>query len=118
MKYNDLFYAETNVHGEWQKPKRIESGVNSDFDEGTPSFSPDGEWMYYTFSSPDATRPTGTAIYLSRRVNAEWSGGQLLLGYPADKPLGGSQIVCRSPVLRVGRHFGCFKLGLLDSLLP
>ena len=33
MKYNDLFYAETNVHGEWQKPKRIESGVNSDFDE-------------------------------------------------------------------------------------
>ena len=117
MKYNDLFYAETNVHGEWQKPKRIESGVNSDFDEGTPSFSPDGEWMFYTFSSPDATRPTGTAIYLSRRVNAEWSGGQLLLGYPVDEPLGSS-----SDSLSVTRFTGrsapqgASNLAFLDSL--
>ncbi len=117
MKYNDLFYAETNVHGEWQKPKRIESGVNSDFDEGTPSFSPDGEWMFYTFSSPDATRPTGTAIYLSRRVNAEWSGGQLLLGYPVDEPLGSS-----SDSLSVTRFtgrsapLGASNLAFLDSL--
>lgn len=117
MKYNDLFYAETNVHGEWQKPKRIESGVNSDFDEGTPSFSPDGEWMFYTFSSPDATRPTGTAIYLSRRVNAEWSGGQLLLGYPADKPLGGSADSL-SVTRFMGRSVpvGASNLAFLDSL--
>jgi peptidoglycan-associated lipoprotein len=117
MKYNDLFYAETNVHGEWQKPKRIESGVNSDFDEGTPSFFPDGEWMFYTFSSPDATRPTGTAIYLSRRVNAEWSGGQLLLGYPADKPLGGSADSL-SVTRFTGRSapLGVSNLAFLDSL--
>ncbi len=117
MKYNDLFYAETNVHGEWQKPKRIESGVNSDFDEGTPSFSPDGEWMFYTFSSPDATRPTGTAIYLSRRVNAEWSGGQLLLGYPADKHLGGS-VDSLSVTRFMGRSapLGASNLAFLDSL--
>ncbi len=117
MKYNDLFYAETNVHGEWQKPKRIESGVNSDFDEGTPSFSPDGEWMFYTFSSPDATRPMGTAIYLSRRVNAEWSGGQLLLGYPADKPLGGSADSL-SVTRFTGRSvpLGASNLAFLDSL--
>ncbi len=117
MKYNDLFYAETNVHGEWQKPKRIESGVNSDFDEGTPSFSPDGEWMFYTFSSPDATRPTGTAIYLSRRVNAEWSGGQLLLGSPADKPSGGSADSL-SVTRFTGRSapLGVSNLAFLDSL--
>ncbi|MDI9605281.1 MAG: OmpA family protein [Bacteroidota bacterium] len=117
MKYNDLFYAETNVHGEWQKPKRIESGVNSDFDEGTPSFSPDGEWMFYTYSSPDATRPTGTAIYLSRRVNAEWSGGQLLLGYPAGKPLGGSADSL-SVTRFMGRSvpLGASNLAFLDSL--
>lgn len=89
MKYNDLFYAETNVHGEWQKPKRIESGVNSDFDEGTPSFSPDGEWMYYTYSYADPNRSTGTVIYISRRISGEWSGGRLLLGCPGDDPLGG-----------------------------
>ncbi len=86
MKYNDLFYAETNVHGEWKQPKRIETTLNTDFDEGTPSFSPDGEWMFYTFSSPDANRPSGTAIYVSRRVNGEWSGGRLLLGCPSSSP--------------------------------
>lgn len=86
-KYTDIFYAETNVHGEWKPPKRIETGLNSDFDEGTPSFSPNGEWMYYTASygeldglpSSGSNLPTGTGIYVSRKVNGEWSGGRALV---------------------------------------
>lgn len=78
MKYNDLFYSVKNVHGEWQKPERIGSGVNTEYDEGTPSFSSDGEWMYYTFGYVDPNEPTTAKIYLSRWVNGRWGEGQLL----------------------------------------
>lgn len=75
MKYGDLFYAETNVHGVWQSPKRLETRVNTDYEEATPALSPDGEWMYYTYSQPDPGVFSGTRIFISRKVNGEWSGG-------------------------------------------
>ena len=78
MKYNDLFTTTKNVHGEWQRPERINTDINTDHDEGTPSFSPDGEWMYYTFSGGDPNYPTTAKIYLSRWVNGRWSEGRLL----------------------------------------
>lgn len=78
MKYNDFFCSVKNVHGEWQRPERIGSGINTDYDEGTPSFSLDGEWMYYTFSYADPSRPTTAKIYLSGWVNGRWSEGRPL----------------------------------------
>lgn len=78
MKYNDLFYSVKNVHGEWQKPERVSSGINTGQDEGTPSLSADGEWMYYTFSGASLNRPTIPRIYLSGWVNGKWSEGKSL----------------------------------------
>lgn len=78
MKYNDLFLSVKNVDGEWQRAERINSDVNTEYDEGTPSFSPDGEWMYYTFSEADPNKPTTAKIYLSRWVNGRWSNGRPL----------------------------------------
>ena len=78
MKYNDFFSSVRNVHGEWQKPERISSGVNTVQDEGTPSFSTDGEWMYYTYSEIDPDRPTTPKIYLSGWVNGKWGEGKLM----------------------------------------
>lgn len=98
MKYNDLYRAVKNVHGEWQRPKRIDSEVNTEFDEGTPSFSHDGEWMYYTYAGSDSEKPTTTEIYLSRNVNGRWGAGRPLsivkndslwvFAHPAISPLG------------------------------
>jgi peptidoglycan-associated lipoprotein len=78
IKYNDLFFSVKNVRGEWQKPKRIETEINGDFDEGTPSITSDGEYMYYTFSLADEEAPTTPEIYYSRRVNGSWTAGQPL----------------------------------------
>lgn len=85
MKYNDIYFSETNVQGEWQQPKRMETSVNTEYDEGTPAFSPDGEWMYYTYSYADPSRGTTPEIHLSRNVNGEWSGGRPL-EFPDDSP--------------------------------
>jgi len=76
VKYNDLYISEKSVTGEWQKPKRLSSEINTEFDEGTPSITENGRFMFYTYSSPDANLPTAAKIYVSRRINGIWSIGR------------------------------------------
>lgn len=78
MKYNDLFVSEKDVSGAWKKPKRLPDEINTEFDEGTPSITRDGEWMYYTFSGTVSNGSGGTSIYYSKRVNGAWSAGRRL----------------------------------------
>lgn len=75
MKYADIFKSEKNVRGEWQKPLPIESDVNSEFDEGTPSITSDERYMFYTFSSADPVKSSRPEIYISRKINGEWTSG-------------------------------------------
>lgn len=76
LKNNDFFLAVRNARGEWQKPDVLEAELNTEFDEGTPSFPADGEYMYYTFSPVQTGKPALTRIYVSRRVSGQWSAGQ------------------------------------------
>ncbi|MDD3969473.1 MAG: OmpA family protein [Proteiniphilum sp.] len=77
-KYHDLYLSAKNSRGEWQKPKRIESALNTVFDEGTASVTADGEQMFYSFSAADPDRPTRPGIFFARRVNGIWSAGSRL----------------------------------------
>lgn len=78
VKYNDIYIAEKNAIGEWQKPKRLSSEINTEFDEGTATITSNGKYMFYTYSSPSASNPTVTKIYVSRRINGTWSIGREL----------------------------------------
>lgn len=78
MKYNDLYLSVKNASGAWKKPERLPDGINTAYDEGTPSFTSDGEWMYYTFSGSDPQRPSLPAIYYAKRVNGAWTNGRPL----------------------------------------
>lgn len=84
MKNNDIFVSSKNDRGEWQKPEAISSDINTKLDEGTPSFSPDGNYMFYTFSPVSDTHPTGTKIYYSIRGSGTFSAGQELTINPRD----------------------------------
>jgi peptidoglycan-associated lipoprotein len=84
LKFNDLFVAEKDVRGNWKKPTRLPDAINTEFDEGTPSFTTDGEWMYYTFSGTDSGKSGVPAIYCSKRVNGTWSAGRPLQLVPSD----------------------------------
>jgi peptidoglycan-associated lipoprotein len=64
-----------NENGEWLAPVELEDAVNTEFDEGTPSFSPDGNTMYYTYCAHDAEGNRTAEIYISRRSSASWSAG-------------------------------------------
>lgn len=76
MKYNDLFTVEKNAAGEWQKPVILSSDINTEFDEGTPSITSNGRYMFYTYCSANYNKPASPKIYYSRRVNGKWTAGR------------------------------------------
>ena len=77
-KSGDIFLSKKDDKGKWGQPERIESEVNSEFDEGACAFSPDGKTMYFTRCTFDADYPRYAQIYTSSRSDASWGKPQLL----------------------------------------
>lgn len=75
-KNSDIFVSRKNERGEWQRPEPVEGELNTDFDEGVVSFTPDGQTMYYSIARMDPAANTSVEIYTSRRSEASWSAGQ------------------------------------------
>lgn len=73
MKKGDIWMAKKNEKGQWQKPEPVEGELNTEFDEGIISFSPDGSTMYLTRARREPNSPTGVEIYTSQRSDAKWS---------------------------------------------
>ena len=73
MKRPDIWMVRRDEQGAWMRPEPVEGGLNSEWDEGICSFSPDGSTMYLTraIRRPDAG--TGTEIWTSQRSDAQWS---------------------------------------------
>lgn len=78
LKNNDIFVSTKNVKGEWQKPKPVDSPLNSALDEGVTSVTSDGSLLFYTFSPESDKRAASTAIYVSEKSGATWGLGRLL----------------------------------------
>lgn len=73
MKKSDIWRATKNERGEWNRPEAVEGELNSEFDEGIISFSPDGSTMYLTKARRELNANTGVEIYTSQRSDAKWS---------------------------------------------
>lgn len=78
MKNNDIFIVTRNKKGGWLKPTILESEINTRFDEGTPSVSADGNYLFYTFSPVHYNRATTPKIYCSQRGSGSWNAGHEL----------------------------------------
>lgn len=76
MKAPDIFISRKNEKGKWQKPEPLESEVNSDFEDGACSFTPDGKTMYFTRCQMDSDYPRFAEIFKSTRNDATWSAPQ------------------------------------------
>lgn len=73
MKKGDIWFSKQNEKGEWQRPEPVEGELNSDLDEGTPAFTPDGQTMYLSKARREPAANTGVEIYTSQRSDAKWS---------------------------------------------
>lgn len=97
MKRSDIWMARKNELGAWQRPEPVEGELNSEWDEGICSFSPDGSTMYLTRAIRKPGSNTGTELYTSQRSDAQWSAPVKLevtadtlssYGHPAVSPSG------------------------------
>lgn len=94
---NNFFVVKQDEKGAWLAPKELDDPINTEFDEGTPSISPDGNTMYYTYCAQDPEAPRTAEIYISTRSSAQWSQGTraaivkdsvTALGHPSISPDG------------------------------
>lgn len=97
IRNNDFFLIKKDEQGNWLAPIELEDEVNTEFDEGTPSFSKDGNTMYYTYCAQDPEGPRTSEIYVSTRSSAKWGKGTrasivkdsvTALGHPSVSPDG------------------------------
>jgi peptidoglycan-associated lipoprotein len=76
VKNGDFYLIKQNEKKQWMKPEKLESAINTEFDEGAGSVTPDGSKMYYTYCSEDADSPRTAEIRVSSRSGAQWGAGQ------------------------------------------
>lgn len=72
---NNFYLVKKDEQGNWLAPVELEDEVNTEFDEGTPSFSPDGTSMYYTYCAQANDGNRTAEIYVSTRSSAKWGKG-------------------------------------------
>ena len=77
-KAGDIFYSQKDDKGKWGKPQTIESGLNTEYDEGACCFSPDQRVMYFTQCASDPSYPRFATIMTSNRSDAAWGKGTKL----------------------------------------
>ena len=71
-KPSDIFFSDKDDKGKWSKPQTIESGLNTEYDEGACCLSPDGSTMYLTQCLSDASYPRFAQIVTAQRSDASW----------------------------------------------
>lgn len=71
-KNGDIFVSTKDEKGKWTKPEDIDTELNSAYDEGACSFTPDGKTMYLTQCQSDPSYPRYATICTSSRADASW----------------------------------------------
>ncbi len=73
MKKADIWFSRKNEQGKWMRPEPVEGDLNTDREEGTPTFTPDGATMYLSKARREPNANTGVEIYSSQRSDAKWN---------------------------------------------
>ena len=78
QKNGDIYVSRQDEKGKWKRPEPVEGGINTEYDEGACSFSPDGQTMYLTVCPTHPQYPRMAEIWTSTRSDANWSKPQQL----------------------------------------
>ena len=97
--YTDIFITKRDRKNKWSEPVPIEGEINTEFDEGTVSFTDTYDAIYYTSCQKDkeSGAALGCAIYFAKRAGDGWGTPKKLqlfndssvsFGHPAISPDG------------------------------
>lgn len=70
--FSDIYIAELDNKGVWSKPKPLEEPINSEFDDGTPSLTPDGNNMFFTRCKVSKRNKLGCQILAAKNSDQGW----------------------------------------------
>lgn len=79
----DIYVVRKDEKGKWKAVEQIEGSLNTEYDEGAPSFSPDGKTMYLTVCPTNPEYPRMAEIHSCARSDASW-GKPALVRVTAD----------------------------------
>ncbi len=93
-KFSDIFMSKVDRKGTWSQPVPIEGDVNTEFDEGMCSFTPDFQTMYFTRCKNSNNKAWGCQILSAHLVNGKWTkekvidiaGDSVVIAHPAIAP--------------------------------
>lgn len=77
-KNGDIFVSYKDENDKWLKPEVIDTELNSAYDEGACSFTPDSRTMYLTQCATDPSYPRYATICTSQRSDAAWGKSTFL----------------------------------------
>jgi peptidoglycan-associated lipoprotein len=72
QNYTDIFESRIDKKSKWSTPVPVD-GINSEFEEGTPSFSSDYKELYYTRCEAGKREKKGCVIMYTKRTGDSWS---------------------------------------------
>ena len=97
----DIYTANVNDEGEFQTPSIIEDNINTKYHEGTVSFSPDGNTMYFSresfyekiYERDPSTKYKISVLHIYKSVNQEgkWSEAEAII-------YKWRQLLCEKPI--------------------
>jgi peptidoglycan-associated lipoprotein len=70
--YTDIFESRIDKKSKWSTPVPVE-GINSEFEDGTPSFANDYKDLYFTRCEAGKREKKGCVIMYSKRSGENWS---------------------------------------------
>ena len=93
-KFSDIFMSRVDRKNVWSQPVPIEGDVNTEFDEGMCSFTPDFKTMYFTRCRNSNNKAWGCQIVSAQLVNGKWTkekvieiaGDTAVIAHPAISP--------------------------------
>ena len=72
QSFTDIFESRVDKKSKWSTPVPVEI-INSEFEEGTPSFSSDYKEIYFTRCEAGKREKKGCVIMYSKRTGDNWS---------------------------------------------
>ncbi len=95
QNFTDIFESRLDKKGKWSTPVPVE-GINTEFEEGTPSFTEDYREVYFTRCVAGKRENRGCEIYTSSLIGEGWSepkklellADSLVAAHPAISPDG------------------------------
>ena len=72
-KFTDIFVSKQDRKLAWSQPVPIEGDINTEFDEGMCSFTPDFKTMYFTRCRNSNNKVWGCQILSAQLVNGKWT---------------------------------------------